>query len=195
MIGTDRLQSLPVEHLLELRLAGLQIEEASDTYEVIFRRVSTRDLAPSQIIFSNEMSPRANNLVVHTVYSFVLGVIGILVTLPIMAVVAILVRFTVPGPILYRRLCAGLNGAPFRVFKFRSMELNVETDHASASPAKAGSRITFVGKWLRKLRLDELPQLFNVVRGEMAIVGPRPERVEFVSALEQNIPYTGRGFW
>jgi len=171
----ERPQGLPVERLLELRLAGLHIEEASDTYEIVFGRVSTRDLPPSQLIFSDDMSPRTTNLTLQSVYSILLASIALVVALPVMAIVALIVKFISPGPVIYRQQCAGLNGALFSVFKFRSM--------------KANTQITTAGRWLRKLRLDELPELFNVLRGEMAIVGPRPERPEFATVLEEKIPY------
>ncbi|MGA3185920.1 MAG: exopolysaccharide biosynthesis polyprenyl glycosylphosphotransferase [Bryobacteraceae bacterium] len=168
-------QGLPVERLLNLRLGGLEIEEASATYEAIFRRVSTRDLPPPQLIFSNEMSPRVTNVALQSAYSLLLAVMALVIALPVMAVVALIVKFISPGPVIYRQQCAGRNGALFSLYKFRSMQ--------------PGAPITTVGKWLRKLRLDELPELFNVVRGEMSIVGPRPERQEFVAVLEERIPY------
>jgi lipopolysaccharide/colanic/teichoic acid biosynthesis glycosyltransferase len=168
VVGLDPLApaSLPVERLLELRLGGLEIEEAAATYEMVFRRVSTRDMPPSHLIFAQEMSPRAASVALQSAYSLVLGLVAFLITLPVMAIVALIVKFTSGGQVIQREQCAGLNGAQFAVLKFRS-----------------------TAKWLRRLRLDELPQLFNVVRGEMAIVGPRPERPEFAAALEEKIPY------
>ena len=168
VVGLDPLapESLPVERLLELRMGGLEIEEASATYEMVFRRVSTRDLPPSQLIFSNEMSPRAASVTLQSAYSLVLGLVALVAMLPVMAMVALILKLTSHGPVIHRERCAGLNGTLFSVLKFRS-----------------------TGKWLRRLRLDELPQLFNVVRGEMAIVGPRPERPEFAAVLEEKIPY------
>jgi exopolysaccharide biosynthesis polyprenyl glycosylphosphotransferase len=180
---------VPVDRLLELRLAGLQIEEASATYEAVFRRVSTRDLPPSQIIFSSDMSPSVRNITLQSFYSLLLGLVGLVLTLPVMAMVAVIVKFVLPGPAIYREQCAGLNGALFSVYKFRSMLADPGSRPGAVWPAKAGPRITRFGRWLRKYRLDELPQLFNVVRGEMAIVGPRPERPEFMAVLEEKIPY------
>jgi lipopolysaccharide/colanic/teichoic acid biosynthesis glycosyltransferase len=168
IVGITRQSDLPVERLLELRLAGLHIEEVTTVYEAIFGRVSTRDLPPSQIVFSNEINPRTSNVVLQTIYSVSLALIALIVALPVIVVVALVVRFTSAGPLLVRERCAGLNGKEFSVFKFRSAR---------------------VGPWMRDLRLDLIPMLFNVLRGEMSIVGPRPERVEFVSVLEEQIPY------
>ena len=189
VVASTHPHGLPVDRLLELRLAGLHIEEAATTHEAVFRRVSTRDLPPSQLIFSSDMGPRRTNLTLQTFYSLVLGVVGLVLALPVMAIVALIVKFISPGPALYRQRCAGLNGEPFSVYKFRSMRPDPGSKPGAVWPSKAGPHITTVGRWLRKLRLDELPQLFNVVRGEMAIVGPRPERAEFVSLLEEKIPY------
>ena len=168
VVGLDPLapQSLPVERLLELRLGGLDVEEASATYEMVFRRVSSRDLPPSLLIFSNEMSPRAASVTLQSAYSLVLGLVALVAMLPLMAMVAVILKLTSRRPVIERARCAGLNGAVFSVLKFRS-----------------------AGKWMRRLHLGDLPQLFNVARGEMAIVGPRLERPEFAAVLEERIPY------
>jgi lipopolysaccharide/colanic/teichoic acid biosynthesis glycosyltransferase len=131
----------------------------------VFRRVSTRDLPPSQLIFSNEMSPRATSVTLHSGYSLFLGLLGLVAALPVMAITALIVKFTSAGPLLYRQQCAGLHGELFSVLRFPPLS------------------------WLRRFGLDALPELFNVVRGEMAIVGPRPERPEFAAVLEEKIPY------
>lgn len=189
IVGVETARGLPVERLLELRLGGMEIEEASATYEAIFRRVSTRDLPPSQLIFSNEMSPRVASVTLQSAYSILLALCAFAIALPVMAIVALIVKFISPGPAIYRQQCAGRNGALFSLFKFRSMQEDPGSRPGAMWPAKAGPHITTVGKWLRKLRLDELPALFNVLRGEMSIVGPRPERPEFVAAMEEKIPY------
>lgn len=185
----ERRERMPVDCLLDLRYSGIHIEEAATTYEAIFRRVSTRDLRPSQLIFSAELGPRRSSVALQSFYSTIIGIIGIIVSLPVMAVVALVVKFSSPGPILLRQQRVGLGGIPFTIFKFRSMYRDAEARSGAVWATKDDPRITPAGHWLRKLRLDELPQLFNVVRGEMSIVGPRPERPEFVAVLQEKIPY------
>jgi sugar transferase (PEP-CTERM system associated) len=186
---TERRQRLPVLRLLELRYSGIHIEDAANTYEAVFGRVSTRDLRPSQLIFSTELGPRRSSMTLQTFYSLIISVIGIVVTLPVMLAVALIVKFTSPGPVLFRQRRVGLNGALFMLYKFRSMYADSEAETGAVWARKDDPRVTPVGRWLRKLRLDELPQLFNVLRGEMSIVGPRPERPEFVAVLQEKIPY------
>jgi lipopolysaccharide/colanic/teichoic acid biosynthesis glycosyltransferase len=99
------------------------------------------------------------------------------------------VRLTSPGPILYRQTRVGFNGVPFTVFKFRSMRTDAESGTGAVWAQRNDPRVTSIGGFLRKMRLDEIPQLFNVLRGEMSLVGPRPERPEFVRELSERIPY------
>ncbi len=186
---SERRRRLPVERLLHLRFSGIHIEEAAVTFEHIFHRVSTRDLRPSQLIFSTELGPRPQSVALQSLYSWVLGLILLLIALPVMAIVAVLVRVTSPGPALFSQKRVGLNGRVFQVFKFRSMYKDAEARTGAVWATRDDPRITPLGKWLRKLRLDELPQLFNVARGEMSLVGPRPERPEFVEILQEKIPY------
>jgi sugar transferase (PEP-CTERM system associated) len=185
----ERRGNLPVERLLDLRLSGIYVEEAAITYETVFHRVSLRDLRPSQLIFSGELGPHGHNLAVQTVYSFILALIALTIASPIMLLVALSIKLSSPGPVLFRQKRVGLNGAPFTIFKFRSMRQDAEAKTGAVWAIKDDPRITPVGRFLRKLRLDEIPQLFNVLRGDMAIVGPRPERPEFVAVLEEKIPY------
>ncbi len=186
---TERRQNLPVERLLDLRLSGIYIEDATTTYETVMRRVSVRDLRPSQLIFSAELGPSTKRIALQSGYSFLIALVGLIILLPVMLIVAILVKLTSPGPILFRQKRTGMNGVPFTIYKFRSMNANAEAKTGAVWATKDDPRITPIGKWLRKLRLDELPQLFNVIRGDMSIVGPRPERPEFVSVLQEKIPY------
>jgi len=186
---TERRQNLPVERLLDLRLSGIYVEDAATTYETVFGRVSIRDLRPSQLIFSAEIGPSSKRIAIQSAYSFFLSLIGLILMLPVMVIVAALVKLSSPGPVLFRQKRVGFNGVVFTIYKFRSMLADAEAKSGAIWAAKDDPRATPVGRWLRKLRLDELPQLFNVIRGEMSVVGPRPERPEFVAILQEKIPY------
>ena len=185
----ERRQVLPVDLLLDLRFSGIRIEEAAGLYEATFGRITTRRLRPSQLIFSAELGPRPWNMQVQTVYSFIVAVVGLIVSAPVMLLVAIAVRLTSKGPVLFRQKRVGLNGKHFTLFKFRSMRVDAEAATGAVWAKRNDPRVTRIGGFLRKTRLDELPQLFNVVTGKMAIVGPRPERPEFVSVLAEQIPF------
>jgi sugar transferase (PEP-CTERM system associated) len=185
----ERRNRLPVQDLLEVRFGGVIVEDAADTYEVALHRVCSSKIQPSQLIFSSMLGPRRNAIAVQIFYSLVVSLIALVLTAPLLLLTALLVKLTSKGPILYRQRRVGLGGRLFTVYKFRSMYVDAEASTGAVWAVKDDPRITPVGKWLRKLRLDELPQLWNVVRGDMSIVGPRPERPEFVELLAQQIPY------
>ncbi len=186
---TERRGRLPVMDLLDLRFSGIRIEDALTTFETTFGRVCLRALRPSQLIFSAELGPRPNRVYWQAFYSFGIALVATVVCAPVMLLVAAVVKATSRGPALFRQERVGRNGTPFTLYKFRSMYADAEAGTGPVWAKKDDPRITPVGRWLRKLRLDELPQLLNVVRGEMAIVGPRPERPEFVQTLTEKIPY------
>jgi exopolysaccharide biosynthesis polyprenyl glycosylphosphotransferase len=185
----ERRNRLPVQELLEIRFSGIIIEDAADTYEMAMRRVCSRKIQPSQLIFTSMLGPRPHAITVQNFYSLLIGFFGLIVALPLMLLTAILVKVSSRGPVLYRQRRVGLDGELFTLYKFRSMYADAEARTGAVWAKVDDPRITTIGRWLRKLRLDELPQLWNVVRGQMAIVGPRPERPEFVELLTQQIPY------
>jgi sugar transferase (PEP-CTERM system associated) len=185
----ERRMALPVDMLLDLRFSGIRIEEASSLYEATFGRVTTRRLRPSQLIFSTELGPQRWNMQIQTLYSFLIALIALIAVAPIMLLVAIAVRVTSRGPVLFRQERVGLNGALFTVLKFRSMTADAEAATGAVWAKQNDPRVTSIGGFLRKTRLDELPQLFNVLTGKMSIVGPRPERPEFVNVLTEQIPF------
>jgi len=185
----ERRNRLPMHDLLEIRFAGVVIEDAADTYEVAMRRVCSRKIQPSQLIFSRMLGPSTHALTIQSLYSFVIGVIGMVAFSPLMLLTALAVRLSSKGPVFYRQRRVGVNGRTFTLYKFRSMYADAEARTGAVWASKDDPRITPLGKWLRRLRLDELPQFWNVVKGDMVIVGPRPERPEFVDVLAQQIPY------
>jgi sugar transferase (PEP-CTERM system associated) len=185
----ERRNRMPVGELLELRFAGNVIEEAANTYERVCGRVCLKEIRPSQLIFSGELGPRPQNLLYQRFLNLMLAVVGIVLTLPIMLLTALAVRISSPGAVLYRQTRVGLDNTLFTVYKFRSMRIDAEVGTGAVWAQKDDPRVTNVGRIIRAIRVDELPQLFNVLKGEMSIVGPRPERPEFVKALNEQIPY------
>jgi len=186
---TERRRELPMAEMLHLRFSGIHFEEAAVTFETAFGRVPTRQLRPSRLVFSSDLGPRRGSLFWHSLYSTPIAALLLVLFSPVMVIVAIAIKLTSRGPVFHRQVRVGLNGAEFVVYKFRSMYVDAEARTGPVWASKNDPRITPVGKWIRKFRLDELPQLFNVLRGAMGLVGPRPERPEFVKSLEAQIQY------
>jgi sugar transferase (PEP-CTERM system associated) len=186
---TERRERMPVQELLDLRFSGIPIEEAATVYEEALGRICTKELRPAQLIFSGGMGPRRGKVALQTFYSAALALVGALAALPLMALAALAVKLTSRGPVLFRQARVGRNGKVFILYKFRSMWTDAEARTGAVWASKDDPRVTPLGRWLRRLRIDELPQLWNVLRGEMSIVGPRPERPEFVKVLAEKIPY------
>ena len=186
---TERRQQTPLEDLLELRYAGFAIEEAATLYEAVCGRVYAKEMRPSQFIFCSQLAPRSRSLFFQSLFNLSVAAVGLLLTWPLILLTAIAVRMSSPGPILYRQVRVGLDGAHFTLYKFRSMFVDAEARTGAVWASKNDPRITPIGRILRKHRLDELPQLFNVLRGDMSIVGPRPERPEFVEGFARKFPF------
>ena len=185
----ERRGLLPTDMLLQLSLAGtVSIEEGATFYERITSRVSLNMMRPSWLIFSGRgRQARLSGLLRSFVHRFVALVGGIL-SLPIGLLTALLIKLDSRGPVFYRQERVGNNGKTFVLLKFRSMRVDAE----QAGPvwaSKDDDRTTRVGRIIRKVRIDEIPQFWNILRGEMAFVGPRPERPHFVAQLAQEIPY------
>ncbi len=185
----ERRDRLPVNELLEARMDGCIVEESGVAYERICKRVCIRGLRPSQLIYSGELGPRPRYLSLQRVLNVAFSAVVLALLLPVAVVTALAVALSSPGPVLYRQVRVGRKGAPFTLYKFRSMRNNAEAKTGAVWASRDDPRITRVGRIIRKLRIDELPQLFNVLKGEMSIVGPRPERPEFVQTLSRQIPY------
>ncbi len=186
---SERRNRMPVTELLALRFGGNTIEEAPSTYEKLCGRVSVKELRPSQIIYSGELGHGHYADVYQPLLNLVIAAVGLVLMLPFMLLTALAMRLSSPGPIFYSQTRVGMNGVPFTLYKFRSMRVDAEATTGAVWAAKDDPRVTPVGRIIRKIRFDELPQLFNVLRGEMSVVGPRPERPEFVRTLSEAIPY------
>ena len=186
---SDRRGHLPVDQLLKLRLQGQAvIEEGTSLYERIMGKISVDMLRPSWIIFSGGSKRSRFWVIVHRLFNFILAVIGIILSFPIGVLTAIAIKLESSGPIFYRQERVGKNNKAFTIIKFRSMRQDAEKN-GPVWAAKDDDRTTLVGRFIRKVRIDELPQLVNVLWGEMSFVGPRPERPIFVDQLTELIPF------
>jgi sugar transferase (PEP-CTERM system associated) len=184
----ERRKTMPTDALLRLKIAGLPIEDSHSCYERLIGRILLERLAPSWLILSNGFSKSEFLMAAKRFIDVVVALIGILLTWPIMLMVAIAIACESGAPLLFRQKRIGLHGKEFEILKFRSMRKDAE----KAGPAWAtanDSRITPLGAFLRKYRLDELPQLLNVLRGHMSLVGPRPEQPHFCNLLSDEVPY------
>jgi len=184
----DRRGTLPVEQLLTLKFHGLSIEEGVDFYEQVTGKIYVREIKPSQFIFSEGFAHQRSAKRLKRIFDIFAASIGLLLALPIMAFAALLIAVDSGAPVLYRQVRLGEFGREFWMLKFRSMRLDAERDGARWA-TEGDDRVTRVGRFLRKTRIDELPQLWNVLRGDMSVVGPRPERPVFVAELEKQVPF------
>ncbi|MFY9528810.1 MAG: TIGR03013 family XrtA/PEP-CTERM system glycosyltransferase [Candidatus Acidiferrales bacterium] len=186
---TDRRSRLPVNELLELRLSGIQIEDGTSLLEKVSGQIEVDELHPSWMIFGDGFRLTGWHWLVRDLVSTVLALCLSILTLPLIPIIVILIKLSSPGPVLYRQKRVGLRDEVFNCYKFRTMRPDAEADSGPTWALDNDPRVTRVGRILRLTRLDEIPQLWNVIRGDMAFVGPRPERPEFIAQLSQEIPY------
>jgi sugar transferase (PEP-CTERM system associated) len=187
----DRRGTLPVEELLDLRLGGVKVEEATSWLERISGRIEVEQLYPSWLIFADGFRFSAFFRMVRRTLNFFVALAGTLISLPLLPFIVLAVKLDSSGPVLYRQQRVGRRGVVFHCYKFRTMRVDAEADTGATWAADDDPRITRVGRFLRSSRLDEIPQLWCVLKGDMHFVGPRPERPEFVEWLSREIPYYG----
>ncbi len=190
---TDARGRLPMDRLLDIKLkSGVSFDHLASVYEEYTGKIAVENLRPSWLIFSDGFRKTHVSMAVKRVFDVALSLIGLVVSVPIMALVALAVKATSSGPVLYRQERVGLNGHIFTVLKVRTMRQDAEAATGPVWSRKNDARVTPVGRFLRRSRLDEVPQLWNVLRGEMSFVGPRPERPSFVEQLTAQIPFYGQ---
>ena len=185
---SDRRNILPVRELLDLRLNAIIVEDATSLLEKISGRIEIDSLHPSALIYSEGFRLGTGFLFARRVVSFCVAAAVLLITAPLVPIIMFLVKVTSRGPVFFRQKRVGRRGELFTLYKFRTMRQDAEANGAVWA-GKNDPRVTIVGRFLRKTRLDELPQLWNVLVGNMGFVGPRPERPEFVAWLTEKIPY------
>ncbi len=185
----ERRNSLPIKDLLECKLHGITVTDISSFFEREHQRLQLDSMNSSWLIFGSGFRQSWFGNLVKRVFDILLSLILLLVALPVMVITSIAIKLDSPGPILYWQTRVGLGNKPFEICKFRSMRTDAEKDGQPRWAAGNDDRITRVGRVIRTLRIDELPQILNVLKGEMSFIGPRPERPLFVEQLSKQIPY------
>jgi len=187
----ERRHHYPVMDVLECKMSGIKVMELMTFFEQQTGRIPLDGLTPSSLIFADGFVQAIVRTYVRRTFDVIVSAMMLVMTSPLMAAVAIVIYLESGGrdPILYRQRRVGRNGGCFQILKFRSMRIDSETKQSPRWAAQSDDRVTRVGALIRKFRLDELPQIVNVLKGEMSFVGPRPERPEFVELLKSEIPF------
>ena len=186
----ERRGQFPVRELLDMSLSGdVAIEECASFYERLTGRVSLDMMRPSWLIFSGRGRQSRLSGAVRAAVHRVVALTGALLSLPVALLTAVLIKLDSPGPVLYRQERVGKNGRAFNIMKFRSMRTDAEANGPVWASKNGDARTTRVGRVIRKIRVDEIPQFWNILKGEMSFVGPRPERPHFVKQLAEEIPF------
>jgi sugar transferase (PEP-CTERM system associated) len=188
----DARGKLPMDKLLEMKLDGVTFDHLASVYEELTGKIAVENLRPSWLIFSSGFRKSRLLRSGKRLVDLLSATLGLLIASPLMGAVAAAVRLTSAGTIVYRQQRVGQHGRVFTVYKFRSMRSDAEVVTGAVWARKNDDRVTPIGRFLRRTRLDELPQLWNVLIGDMSLVGPRPERPEFVKQLTQQIPFYGQ---
>lgn len=185
----DRRGQLPIEALLASKLKGIRIDDGLSFYERISGKIAVQQLRPSWLIFAYGFRKNQLTSAVKRFVDVSCAVVGLILSSPLFVVLSTLIKLTSPGPVFYRQDRVGEGGRIFSLLKFRSMRADAEENSGPVWAIEKDPRVTRLGHFMRKFRLDELPQMVNVLRGEMSFVGPRPERPAFVEMLREQIPY------
>ena len=186
----DSRKKLPIEMLLDFKSRGLFIEEAAAFYEQVAGKIPVENLRPSWLVFNNGFDISKDIFLIKRIFSICLSIVLLILTSPFILLAAIMVKLDSRGPVFYKQERVGQNGHVFKLLKFRSMRQDAEKETGPVwSTPGDDKRVTRVGRLLRRTRIDELPQIYNILRGDMDMVGPRPERPVFVEQLSVEIPY------
>ena len=188
-LAERRAGSMPLRELLDCKLSGIKVNDLNSHFEKRLGQIRIDYLSASWLIFGDGFNQGGMRTAVKRVFDIVCAVLLLVATAPLMLLTTLLIKLDSPGPVLYRQERTGLNGVGFPVVKFRSMCSDAEKDGQPRWAAAGDVRVTRVGKWMRLTRIDELPQLFSVLTGNMSLVGPRPERPFFVDQLTREIPF------
>jgi sugar transferase (PEP-CTERM system associated) len=186
---SERRGTLPLNDMLRCKLSGIDIVDAPSFYEQVTGKLMIEDLNPSSLFFSTGFRITPLKRYLKRLFDILLSVIGLLIASPLMLVIAIFLKVDSKGPIFFRQTRVGEHERNFTLYKFRTMQQDAENGTGAVWAQENDPRVTRFGRLLRKTRLDEIPQLYNVFKGQMSFIGPRPERPEFVENLKKSIPY------
>ena len=186
---TERRGNLVIRNLVTCKLMGIRIMEYPSFFEAMTGKIPVEDINPSWLVQSNGFLVTPFIRLMKRIIDIVFASIVLLIALPFFPLVALLIKISSPGPIFYFQNRVGANGETFAIFKFRSMRQDAEKETGASWAREDDPRVTRIGAFMRKARIDELPQLINVLKGDMSFIGPRPERPEFVREISKVAPY------
>jgi sugar transferase (PEP-CTERM system associated) len=186
---SERRAAFPLQEILNCKLSGIEVLEAPEFYERVNQKLMLEKITPSWFIFAKGFKIIGIRRFVKRMLDVVLSLVGIILASPILPLVMIGIKLDSPGPVLFKQVRVGKGDKEFIIYKFRSMRRDAEQKSGAVWARENDNRITRFGQFLRKSRIDEIPQLFNVLMGSMSLIGPRPERPEFVKDLKKVVPY------
>jgi sugar transferase (PEP-CTERM system associated) len=187
----DRRDTIPMRELFDLRLQGVKVEEATSWMERISGRIEVENMYPSWVVLGEGFRRGTAFMMIRRAMSVLISLIGLILALPLFPLIMLAIRLDSKGPVFYTQTRVCKNGRLFKLVKFRTMRQDAETANGPQWAVDNDPRVTRVGKFLRSVRLDDIPQFWCVLKGDMALVGPRPERPEFIEMLSKEIPYYG----
>ena len=186
---SERRGFLPIKDLLACKLSGVEVVDAPSFYEELTGKLLIEDIRPSWFVLSDGFKKTSFRSISKRIFDILFAIICLAIALPIVPIIALMITLDSRGPVFFKQVRTGEGGRDFLIYKFRTMRRDAEDETGAVWAQKNDTRITRIGRFLRKSRLDELPQLFNVMRGDMSFIGPRPERPEMIRDLEEIIPY------
>jgi len=186
---SERRGAFPVDEILQCRMSGIDVVDAITFYESMNRKLFIESITPSWFIFSQGFRISSSRRIFKRALDVAGASVGLLLLAPFFPLFAALIKLDSPGPVFFRQVRVGEGDRLFTIFKLRTMRQDAEASTGAVWAQKNDPRVTKLGTFLRKSRIDELPQLINVIKGEMSLVGPRPERPEFVQDLKKEIPF------
>jgi sugar transferase (PEP-CTERM system associated) len=186
---SERRGVLPLQVVLKCKMSGIEVVDATSFYEELTGKLLIENITPSSFFFSDGFRITDTKRIFKRIFDILCSSAGILISMPLVPLIAVLIKLNSRGPVFFRQKRVGEMEREFLLYKFRTMRQDAEKGTGAVWAEKNDPRVTAVGRFLRKTRLDELPQFYNVLRGDMSFIGPRPERPEFVQKLKEMIPF------